>query len=64
MKKKLTGEMSEFHTTVNSVTSKTCHKQHASLLKADLFKRQQTHLKKSSSYKEKHIKELHDYKFS
>ena len=62
MKKKLTGEMPEFHMTVNSITSETCHKQHASLLEADLFKRQQTCSKKSSSYEEKHMKELHDYK--
>ena len=62
MKKKLTDEMPEFHVTVNSVTSETCHKQYASLLKADSFKRQQTHLKKSSSYEEKHMKELHNYK--
>ena len=53
--------MPEFHVTVNSIMSETCHKQHTSLLKADLFKRQQTHLKKPSSYEEKHMKELHDY---
>ena len=62
MKKELTNEMSEFCTTVNDVTSETCHKWHASLLEADLFKRQQTCSEKSSSYKEKHMKELHDYK--
>ena len=62
MKKKLTDKMPEFYVTVNSITLKTCHKQHTSLLKADLFKRQQTCLKKPSSYKEKQIKELHNYK--
>ena len=56
--------MSEFCVTVNDITSETHHKQHASLLKADLFKRQQTYLKKSSSYEEKHIKELHNYKLN
>ena len=61
MKKELAGETPEFHVTVNDVTSETCHKQHASLLEADSFKRQQTHLKKPSSYEEKHMKELHDY---
>ena len=40
MKKKLTGETPEFHATVNSVMSETHYKQHASLLEADLFKRQ------------------------
>ena len=62
IKKELTDETPEFHATVNSVTSEIHYKQHASLLKADSFKRQQTCLKKSSSYKEKHIKELHNYK--
>ena len=62
IKKKLADEMSEFCVTVNDVISETHHKQHASLLEADSFKRQQTHLKKSSSYKEKHMKELHNYK--
>ena len=62
MKKKLAGEMSEFHATVNDVTSETCHKQHVSLLESDLFKRQQICPKKSPSYEEKHMKELHDYK--
>ena len=62
MKKKLTDKTPEFCATVNSVTLETHHKWHASLLKADLFKRQQTHSKKSSSYKEKHMKELHNYK--
>ena len=61
MKKELTDEMSEFHATVNGVMSETCHKWHASLLEADLFKRQQTCPKESSSYKEKHMKELHNY---
>ena len=64
MKKELTGEMLEFHTTVNDIMSETCHKQHASLLEADLFKRQQTCSKKSSSYEEKYMKELHDYKLN
>ena len=40
MKKKLADEMSEFHVTVNDIISETCYKQHASLLKADSFKRQ------------------------
>ena len=40
MKKELAGETPEFHATVNSVTLKTHHKQHASLLEADSFKRQ------------------------
>ena len=40
MKKKLADKMSEFCVTVNSVISETCHKQHASLLEADSFKRQ------------------------
>ena len=62
MKKKLTGETPEFCVTVNGVTSETCHKQHTSLLEADSFKRQQTHSKEPSSYKEKHMKELHNYK--
>ena len=62
MKKKLTDETPEFHATVNSVMFETQYKQHASFLKAGSFKIQQTCLKKSSSYKEKHIKELHDYK--
>ena len=54
--------MFKFYMTINDVTSETHHKQHASLLKADLFKRQQICLKKSFSYKEKHMKELYDYK--
>ena len=61
MKKELTGETPEFHATVNSVTSETHHKWHASLLEADSFKRQQTCPKESPSYKEKHMKELHNY---
>ena len=61
---KLAGETSEFHVIVNNIMSETCYKQHASLLKADLFKRQQICLKKSFSYKEKHIKKLHNYKLS
>ena len=40
MKKKLADKISEFHVTVNSVMSETHYKQHASLLKADSFKRQ------------------------
>ena len=52
--------MPEFCVTVNNITPETHYKQHASLLKADSFKRQQTPSKKSSSYDEKHMKELHN----
>ena len=64
MKKELTDKMLEFCVTINDVTPEIHYKWHASLLKADLFMKQQTCLKKSSSYERKHIKKLHNYKLS
>ena len=61
MKKELTDKTSEFCATIDDITPEIHHKQHVSLLEADLFKKQQTCLKKSSSYEGKHIKKLHNY---
>ena len=62
MRKELINKISEFYATIDDIISEIHHKWHASLLKADLFKKQQTCLKKSSSYERKHIKKLHNYK--
>ena len=62
MKKELTDKTLEFYATINDITPEIHYKWHVSLLKADLFKKQQTHLKKPSSYKRKHMKKLHNYK--
>ena len=62
MKKELRDKTLEFHVIINNITFNIHHKWHASLLKADLFKKQQICLKKPSSYERKHMKKLHNYK--